>query len=230
MNRDDELLSAYLDGALDPQGTVAFEKRLANEEALAARAASWRDNDRWVQGALGPVAQTAIPEDLLIAMGLAEADPRPVAANDNPRVWRRWSFPLGGALAASLALALVLGLPSRHQNEGLSLALDRTPSMQQARLADGRVIAPLLTLQAADGRWCREYRDGASLSLACRGDEGWMVEGSVTAGDRASGDEYALASGDRGEGLERLHRRLGTRQPLGAAEEAALIAGDWARR
>ncbi|WP_305017142.1 hypothetical protein [Mycobacterium tuberculosis] len=56
--------------------------------------------------------------------------------------------------------------------------------MQTDRLV-GLVAAPFarhlhsLTVRAADGRWCREFRDGAKTALACRGDKGWTIEGEA---------------------------------------------------
>ena len=98
----DERLAAWLDGALQPDQAAAFEAELAGDPALAEQAFAWRGNDALLRAAFdGPIAQ-GVDAQLIARMGLQAP-----AANDNPPL-RRWGWPLGGAIAAGLALALVL--------------------------------------------------------------------------------------------------------------------------
>lgn len=226
----EERLAAWLDGALLPDEAAAFEREMAADPALARRAQEWRANDAFIAAALAPLAAAPLDDAMLARMGLGDPSP-PLAANDNPPWWRRHALPLGGALAASLAAVLLLATPrGAPQPDGLSLALDTTPSLQKARLADGRVIEPTLTVRAADGRWCREFRSGAQTGLACRDAKGWRVEATSGRTGPADQGEIGLAGGADGAGLDATYRRIGASDPLGAGEEAQLIAKGWGDR
>lgn len=232
----DERLAAWIDGALSPEEAEAFEREMAADPELAARAREWKANDAFIAGALAPIADAPIDHDLLARMGLvgsvgATQSAPPLAANDNPSWWRRHSLPLGGAIAAGLAAVLLIGLPGGgEQADALSLALDITPSLQKARLADGREIEPTLTVRAADGRWCREFRTAEETGLACRDGKGWKLEGTAKRAGPDSMGEVGLASGADGSALDGTYRRIGAGDPLGGAEEARLIKEKWKTR
>ncbi len=227
----DERLAAWLDGALAGKEAEAFERELKRDPELARRAAEWQANDIFLKGALAPLADTPIDNDLLSRMGLAKPDRAHLVANDNQPFWRRQALPLSGAIAASLAALLLLIGPQRGaEPDALSLALDTTPSLTASRLADGRTVQPTLTVQAADGRWCREFREGARTALACREDDVWMIEGETAATGPSAQDMVGLAAGEDGAGLDAVYRRLGASDPVGQQEETALITQGWSRR
>lgn len=235
-------LAAWLDGSLSDDELAAFEADLARDPALAAKAAQWQANDAFIAGALGPIAEEPIDDALLAKLGLAApaAPPlapapsaiasAPLAANDNAPWWRRHALPLGGAIAASLVAVLLIATPGAPQRDALSLALDSTPSLKQAKLADGRVIEPTVTVRAADGRWCREFRSGGDTSLACRGATSWKIEATATGSGPADGSEVGLAAGGDTGPLDASYRQIGASDPLGADEEASLIAKGWSQR
>ena len=215
----EQRLAAWLDGALSPEEAAAFEAELERDPALAERAAEWQANDAFIAGALRPLGEEPLDDAMLARLGLAEAPaaaPPLAAANDNPPWWRRHALPLGGAIAASLVAALLLTMPRAPQRDGLSVALDTTPSLRQARLADGR--------------WCREFRSAGETSLACRGDKGWSIEATAKGEGPADGGEIGLAGGADTTALDAAYRRIGAGDPVGADREAALIAGKWNER
>lgn len=228
----EERLSAWLDGAMTPDEARAFEAELERNPELAERAATWRANDSFISGALAPLADEPIDADLLARMGLAEPQPLPTAANDNPEWWRRSWLPVGGALAAGLALALVMVQrpDAAAPDGGLSLALETTPALRQARLADGRTIEPVLTAKAADGRWCREYRIGENIGIACRTGKSWKVEAEGRAAAPHTGGDIQLAGGESSAAIDAAHGRLGTADPIDSAAEQAAIAKGWGDR
>lgn len=232
----EERLAAWLDGALSPGEAAAFEAELARDPQLAERAATWRRNDAFMAGALAPILDEPIGNDVLARMGLGDAPAapyaEPVAANDNPPWWRSYRALLGGAIAAGLALTLVMvQRPGTTVDDGgLSLALDTTPALQSARLADGRTIVPQLTAQAADGRWCREYRQGNLAGLACRGSNGWKIEAQGKAAPAIGAGDYATASGQTAPEVDSANARLNMADPLDPAAERALMASKWGSR
>jgi len=226
----EERLAAWLDGALPPDEAEAFAAELEANPALAARAADWQANDRLIADAFAPIAAQPLDSALLASLGLAEpALPQP--ANDNPPWWRRHALPLGGAIAASLA-AVLLPIPHGAQGpqDAVSVALHTTASGTAVKLADGRILTPVLTQRAADGRWCREYRIDATEALACRDGQGWKVEAEGAAPTTAPAGEIVLAGGGGPSPLDPTHARLGTGDPVEAAQEAALIVGEWGGR
>lgn len=232
---DDERLAAWLDGALSAEETEAFAAELERNPALAAKAEAWQANDHALAQALR-ANERPIDEALLARLGLAaapaQAAPLP-AANDNPPARRFGWLAAGSALAASVAAAMMLTLRPPAPVDGLSDALERTASLGTARLADGRRITPLLTVRAADGRWCREFREGDETALACRAGAGrWSIEarGRNTDRQNTGGQEtggIAVAAGADPAALEAAYSKLGAADPIGTADEQALIAKGW---
>ncbi|KUR71250.1 hypothetical protein AQZ52_11330 [Novosphingobium fuchskuhlense] len=224
MMSEDERLAAWLDGALPPEEAEAFAAALERDPALAARAGEWAANDRALAGALF-ANERPIDDDLIARMGLATT---PVAANDNPRRGRFGWLAAGSAVAASLAAALVFTLRPAAPVDDLSGALERTASLGNAKLANGRTITPLLTVRAADGRWCREYREDEDTALACRTGSGrWTIEARAHAGAAPDAGAIAVAGGADPAPLEGAYQRLKASDPVSAADEKALIGKGW---
>lgn len=224
----EERLAAWLDGELTGEDLTAFEAELSTDPELAALAEEWRANDSLITGAFAPMVEAPIDQAMLARLGLADR-PAPQAANDNPPWWKRHALPLGGAIAASLVAVLVVApRGTSDTRDPLSLALDRTPSLAQADLPDGRKIKPMLTAQAADGRWCREFGDGSSVAVACRDGKGlWIIEAKGKGAAPADNTEFAVASGADDAALDAAQSRLKLADPLDAGAERALIAKKW---
>jgi hypothetical protein len=228
----DEQLSAWLDGALSPEEAAMVGAAVAADPLLAERAASWQESDSRIAAAFAPIAQQPLDDALLARLGLAESAPN-LAANDNSPWWRRHAVPLGGAIAASLVAVAVLlqtGTSRPSADQGLSLALETTPSLGSARLADGRKLRPLLTVRGSDGRYCREYQVGNQGGLACREGDGWKVEATAPARPLTDPGEIGLAGGGDAAPLAAAYARIGAGDPLDAGDEAALIKHKWKGR
>lgn len=226
----EERIAAWLDGALSADQARSLEAELANNPELAAKAAAWKANDAFIAAALHPLVETPIDPAMLTRLGLVDKHLVPAPANDNLPWWRRHAVPLGGAIAASIAALALIAVPRPPQPDALSLALDTTPSLHRAVLADGKVIEPLLTVQARDGRWCREFRSGEDTSLACRSGKFWRVESSAKGTGTANSGEIGLASGADSKPLDGVYRKIGASDPVSTDREAALIAGKWNER
>ena len=224
IEREDRL-SAWLDGALDPAQAAAFDRDLAADPVFARQAAHWRANDRRIAAALAAATERPLPAATLKLLSIP-------AANDDRPHWPRWrmGYVAGlGAIAATLVIVLV---QRPAAPDALSLALDRTPSLADAALPGGRHIVPALTIRAHDGRWCREYREGGTVALACRGANGlWHDEargqGTAPAAQPDSGAEIVVASGANDAVLDPAFHRLGAGDAVDAATEKRLIARHW---
>jgi anti-sigma-K factor RskA len=233
MNRDEQI-AAFLDGRLSGQELRVFEAELESDPGLAAEVARIAGNDDLLRAAFDAPMHEPVDKALIERMGLGVASPVAAsAANDNPPFWRRWQLPVGGAIAASLALAMVLQLGG-GSNDAFSVAMETTPSLVAASLGDQGIVTPQLTFAANDGRFCREFlKEGgaAETGIACRSDGKWKIEARVKGGFKLQDSgEIATAAGADGTSLDSVYERLGASDPLDAASEKALIEGKWAKR
>lgn len=233
----DQRIAAYLDGAMSDAETEAFEQEIAGNPALAAEFERLAGNDALLREAF---AEPAVDDDFIARMGLgptaieatSPAKSDPVPANDNPPFWRRWSVPIGGAIAASLALVVTLSLTQGAGGNPIGDALEATPSGQLAALGDNASVTPILSFTAGDGRFCREFNyadaNGERGGIACRDSSGWQVEAwGEGAAQLPDPDEIALASGTDTQSLEDAYQRLDASDPIVAGREQALIANGW---
>lgn len=204
-------------------------------------------NDGLLQEAFaGPMAK-GVDDALLARMGLAGAGlsqpaasvidlasrrpAEPGIANDNPSGWSRWWLPLGGGVAAALALMVTFGLGG-GSSSSFDAALDATPSGQIAALEDGTKLTPVLSFRAGDGRYCREFSLGSGAAggtgVACRDDGGWQVEAlDQGATELASSDEIQVAGGADASGLDAAYDRLAAGDPLTGEAELEMITSNW---
>lgn len=236
-----EMIMAYVDGTLGGAALTAFEAELEENEVLAAEVARFIANDDLLRAAFDAPMQQPVDAALLERMGLGIGDNDrastfavgPVAANDNPTSWRRWQWPAGGAIAASLALIAVWQAGQGPQSQSaFAAALESAPSATSVQLANGSTITPRLSFLAGDGRYCREYLQNGSpgnrIGIACRRDGAWQIEALINGGQmlQPSG-EIAAATGEFPAELEAVYARLEASDPLNAETERTLIEQNW---
>ncbi len=250
-NRDDELLSAFLDDELGAAERSALERRLAAEPALARRLAALRRADQALGRAYGPVADEPLPKALLdlLADGEAGDEPKvvPLRRRGRPR------FTLPASIAAGIALAVGIGL-------GLKLALDdgewqadtalranalleadgelfgvfeTAASGESVALTDRVSATPRLSFRTAGGGYCRELglETGAGFTalVGCRETGGWRLEAVVRTETPAGVPDdgaFVPASGPA-DALDEIVADLMTGAPLGADAERAAIDAGW---
>lgn len=245
--KDDERLSAYMDGELEQDEAVRLERRLAAEPALARRLEELRAADRSAGRAYRAIDEVPLPEAVLAllreneagrsdAMPSAEVIPMPVRG---PR--RFLQMPV--AIAASVALVagflvhdLVGSGPAIEltgtvaRDSDLYRLLETGVSSEALSLRDGegRIV---LTFQGGEGAWCRQFRlrteGAATQGLACRAAGGWQMD---TASFAPAGGEgpYRQAADETPPALERAVRdRLAGAALLGPDEEKSLISNGW---
>lgn len=230
MSRD-ERIAAYLDGQMDDESLAAFEAEMDQDAALADEVARFVDNDALLRRAFDAPLLDEADGALHARMGLA-TQPAP-AANDNSLFLRKWRWPLGGALAASVALALFIqAKPGSQADAQFASAMDNLMSRQTAELDGGATLTPVLSFRAADGRYCREYmRSGgaeAGSGIACRNADGWSIEARAKASpELADPTRVETAAGADDTVLAEAYARLGASDPLDAEKEKRAIASGW---
>ena len=230
----DKQIARYLDSEMAADERAAFEAELMVNGLLAARVSAWSQQDSAVRTAI---------DDLL------EGRPLPLPAGQANSVTRlpdvrrlgrfgglsqpvrRWAVP--AALAASLAaIMLVPPLLWRDSSPTDLNVLDGVGSGQSVELADGRMLAAVLTFAASNGEWCREYAvsDG-TRGIACRRNGQWQSEvailGAGSAAESASVAGYTTAGTPEDAAIEEAYARLGAGTPLGAADEARVMDSGW---
>jgi len=233
----EELLSAYLDGELEPAAAAEVERDLERDPSLAELLARMIESDSLLRDAVAALAGAEGGQALAARYGLTADAPAisvapAVPANDN----LRWRWPVALGTVAAAALGLLVAPPSTwHRGgeaSGFDGAMERTASLDQAVLADGRVLIPRLTVQAADGSYCREYEmsagKGARTGIACRRDGKWnvLVEEAASAAPRPA-SQIELAGGEMKPALDAAYRSLNASDPFDAAHERALISRRW---
>ncbi|MGB5247369.1 MAG: hypothetical protein WBN34_12540 [Woeseia sp.] len=249
--RDDELLSAMLDGELDDAAADALTERLAREPALVKRLEAMRGADASVRSLFAKVDDLPMPQGIvdLLAANSAQATKPAATVIPFPRrmIERFATAPV--AIAASVALAAgflvdrlleetpttatgIEALQARTvaQDSAVFELLENGRSATAITLPDGSTGRVLLTFAAEDGAWCRQLSvDSASASvqaLACRRNGTWQNE--VLAFAEPAGGEFMPASAATlaivGSAVDRM---LGNGEPLDAAAENDILQNGW---
>ncbi len=243
-----ERLSAYVDGALDPDARAEIDALAARDRAVAERTEEIRALDAMLKAA-HPAPSGDAAHRRLEALIRAAPTPLGSAARDLRRRRATLSAVAAGAAAAAVAAALLVfgreapepaGAGARHIALGAvapdaPLAKALSTSAYGATVADGVVKwQPRGLFVDAAGRICREFQayetpEALELGLACRENGGWRVEFAALApserGAAAAEPDPFLTPAD-GPGLDALGvyiRSIGGGAQLSADEEAELL-------
>lgn len=248
--RDDETLSAYLDGELTTDELRTFERRLETDTALQARLSMMREADAATREVFAAVDAAPMPEAVMELLKRA-----PATGGDNVV-----AFPQRGLdrfmqvpVAIAAGVALVVGflvsdvfqqLPGRADSiQSLSAqAIDADSSLHRLleerrsgeimSLADGQEAEVLLSFEdPQNARFCRQFRvdnaDSAAHAVACREAGNWNIEALAFA-DAAPGGQFAPASAGIPFTISgTVDQLIGSTEPLGIEEENRVISGSW---
>lgn len=252
--RDDELLSALLDGELDEQAADVLTERLAREPALARRLEALRSANADVRAMYASIDQLPMPQgvlDLLATNGSGDAArPDNVVAFPRRLMERFANAPV--AIAASVAVAAgffanqllqqapqpaseLSALQARTVPAGSAVyeLLEHNPSARDIAFGDGARGEVVLTFQDERGDWCRQLRIASDTTelqaLACRRDGNWRNE--VLSFGEPAASEYQQASAAASAVISSaIDRFIGDREPLGPAEEEQRIRDGWRKK
>jgi hypothetical protein len=245
MKYSDETLMAYADGELDAETRAAIEAAAATDPQLAKAIARHREMREQVRQGFAPILDEAVPARLLAAAKAGHAPERnpgnvtPMRARPTERAPIRWSWPVWGAMAATLVLGALIGVALRTtpsalfetHNEQLVAAgeLDRALSTQLA--SDRRTVGevrPGISFRTVDGEYCRTFAVGASAGLACREAEQWRIDLLEKLPAAEIGiDRYRMAGVELPRAIRDTVDARIDGDPLDAAEEAAARDRGW---
>lgn len=197
-----EDIAAFADGELSGEREVHVAAAIKADPELAQQVERHRSLKAMLAGHYAPLLEQGVP-DRLAAM-LAQPQPAELVdfaaareQRENRRRPPRWSWIVGPALAASLALALFL--PGQGSNAS------GYADTQLAGVLDDRLVADqspgdetrvLLSFRSEEGRYCRAFSGGAGGGIACRDEAGWKLEALGEGSENASTDYRMAGAGD----------------------------------
>jgi hypothetical protein len=243
MTFSDDVLSSYLDGEAGPKLAKEIEMAMAADPGLIARMEQLGQNDVLLRDAfddaLGetPARLTAALETQSSAE-ILQFKPRPKPARTaNFAGWPK----MMAASVAALAVGAMFGvaampkpaaLVSAARDGGLvaggklASALTSTPSGAQAPVGAEKLTVAL-SFKSNDGKLCRQFRLGETDGVACRGKDGWRIQGWMATGGAGDAGGYQTAGGPETSPITGVVDRLGVAQTLDRTAEAAAIKGGW---
>ena len=233
MSFDPATVAAFVDGELDDLTARRIEREATSDPALAAEIARQRRLKAQLQAHYAPVIDEAVPERLRALLAPSDKVDNSLAGRREAKRMRfapvHW-----GAIAASLALGLTLGLrpwmPPAKVTESngtiiasgpLAEALDTQLASSQSTNAAVRIG---LSFEDKAGRYCRSFESKSLNGIGCRNDGGWHLERTIQG---QTGTDYRQASS--GE-LAAAAANMMTGDPLDAAAERQARDKGWARR
>jgi anti-sigma factor RsiW len=165
---------------------------------------------------------------------------------------RDFAWPLALAASVTLAIGALVGyliappsgapeagllasIGSVARGSGLHDTLETALSGTTREIAGNLTATPVLSFESRGGEYCRELAitgaDGSATALACRHEDGWQVEALGFLPDPArnggqTGGEFRPAGRTSSAVDAAVDERIAG-DPLGPAEEAALIENFW---
>ncbi len=245
-----QMLIAFLDNELSNEQMAWVEQAINEDSTLTARAETLALADGLASQAYQHVMHEPTPQHLIDAVwqkGADQSHTNVVSLASR----RRFSGLIPLATAASLALVVgaILGPQLTRDEIGshqlaqteqgslsaqnpLYIALEKTPSLQHFEVENGYTILPVMSFQAVDGRYCREFqinkKNSVSVGVACKQEGRWGTE-ILLAADHHPADyqNYQPASGYSQVALDAVLDGLWSGITFDQTEEQALIQKAW---
>lgn len=227
-----EMLMAYADGELDLVSRAEIEAAMAQDPEIAAAIERHRRLAARVKSAYEGVVDEPVPEKLANLAGGATVTPLRRAAPP-----RRWSMPQWAALAASVMVAVAVGVlvsrapsePYEETDAGLIARglLEQALTTRLASAAGESAVQIGMSFRERGGNYCRTFhmeREAPLAGLACRSGEDWQIR--VLAAARPRQGELQPAAAMPMAVLHAVDAAIDG-EPLDAAEEANARESGW---
>ena len=231
-----EEIAAFADGELPVEREAAMRDAMAADPELANQVERHRVLAARLSQHYAPVLDEEVP-DRLADLLTARSDETVVdfsAARQKQEAQKRealsrrphWGWIAGPALAASLAIAVILGDSDPGPGAGyagpqLAAVLDDQLVAEQSPAAETRV---LLSFEDQGGQFCRAYSGVSGGGIACRDEEGWSIE-RRSEGSEAASTDFRMAGADDGAILAQAQEMAAGPALEAAAEQAARDRG-----
>lgn len=234
MSVDEAKLMAFADGELTGAERAEVEAALESDATLREKVEAHRAMRSRLSSAFDGALSEPVPERLRTA---AEAPRSAEVVSLAERRAFKWSAREFGAMAASIALGLVIGVGVMQSPQQQSQPMIATS--QSGLLAQGTLANALNTQLASDqagavriglsfrdqeGDYCRTFdlTEGGASGLACREDTDWTIQ---LMSDSPTGGEIRQA-GASPEVLNAVDAMI-SGEPLDAEAERAARDGHW---
>ena len=219
-------LRTLLRGHLDPVATEPVPESLTLMIAAAAAAN--------IEGDMTDAKPQEPARILDFAAARARRDEQARAARPRSLTLPRW-WGTGAAIAASLVLGLFFGMRVGDDGAGVTSSGALVASGMLARSLDEKLASAntpgklriLTSFRKNDGAYCRVYDAGASSGIACKDDQGWVLQRTIANGTAERG-EYRQAGSAAGE-LMATAQGMTSGEPLDAAQERAARDARWGK-
>ncbi|HDZ55585.1 MAG TPA: hypothetical protein ENI17_05325 [Pseudomonas xinjiangensis] len=237
MTINDEILSAFLDNELTSMQMDHVRQRLAEDESLALRLSEMAMVDQRVSQHYDAINHLPVPDRILALLeepGTSAAKGRVLAFPARPRLMQALQQHAAAVAGVCLLAGFVLAqlLPSAGENSqwnAIADVLDSKGSGQRWPAANGQELQPRLTFANHAGQYCRQYQlsgpAGSSENIACRTDQGWVLQAMVPTQSVREGGSYRTASG--GSVLDPALDLMIAQSPVSLDQEAELIDKSW---
>lgn len=231
MNVSDEMLMAFADGQLDGEEQAAVTRALEADAGLRAKLEAHRNMRARLSAAFDGALSEPVPARLQEA---AQARPTATVVDLSARRAAKWSVREWGAMAASLAGGLIIGLGAMNARTPAMLATTEDGLFARGALAraldtqlaadDAGAVRIGLSFRNTDGDYCRTFdlTEAATAGLACKRGDGWAV--AMTAAG-AGGGEVRTAGAS--EDILAAVDTMIAGDPLDAAGEAEARDAGW---
>ncbi|MBL8547105.1 MAG: hypothetical protein JNL81_11625 [Hyphomonadaceae bacterium] len=229
MSVDDEKLMAFADGELTGADLAEVEAALADDASLREKLEAHREMRARLSSAFDGALTESVPQRLRHA---AQTPHQAEVVDFASRRAAKWSFREYGAMAASIALGLVVGIgflqPAAPLVSTADTGLEARGALSRAldtQLAsdDAGAVRIGVSFRNHDGAYCRTFdlTEGGASGVACRSQSNWSIP--LIANTAAGGE---IRQADASAGILNAVDEMIAGDPLDSeAERAARDAG-----
>jgi hypothetical protein len=233
MKITDEMLSAFLDAALNDAEMEQVRQQLVVDEKLTDRLAALAMVDTLVLEHYEQINQQPVPDAIMRLLD------EPVNNVVQFPWWRRAQQQLQQHAAAVACIALFAGYGlsqlsdspdnvTAALNPDLMQILDNAPSGFASQLQADASVLPRLSFISQQGEFCRQYslqhNSDSSENIACRRNGQWQLKARLITEPGAATGQYQTASA--GSALDAVLDSLMAGPALNAMEEQQHLAND----